>query len=116
MPFFYTGVAVVQRISSEQLRDWLAQGEPPPLLLDVREAHEYAYCHLPGSLHIPMQQIPERLDELDPQRGIVVICHHGIRSLQVAHYMEEKGFKRMMNLDGGIEAWALRIEPSLPRY
>jgi rhodanese-related sulfurtransferase len=85
-------------------------------VLDVREADELAICRLEGSLHIPMSEIPARIDELPPEHPIVVICHHGARSQMVVDFLRSAGFDNAVNLDGGIEAWACEIDPSMPRY
>jgi len=103
-------------ISPSELRSYFETANPKPLLLDVREPQEYAHCHIEGSVHIPMNDIPARLGELDPQRDIVVICHHGMRSRMVGDYLERQGFEKIANLRGGIDAWAMEIEPGMPRY
>jgi len=90
--------------------------EAPPLLLDVREPWEYGICRLEEAVLIPMHQVPARLAELDPQRETVVICHHGIRSYQVARYLEQRGFTRIINLQGGIAAWARDVDSAMPSY
>lgn len=88
------------------------------LLLDVREPDEYATAKIEGALLIPMQQIPARLAELEPHRHdhIVVQCHHGGRSLRVTHFLRAQGFAQAQNLAGGIDAWSLEVDPSVPRY
>ena len=90
------------------------------LLLDVREQWEVdvAAIVLPGvaAKHIPMGRIPERLDELDPAQSIVCICHHGVRSLQVVAFLERHGFESVYNLAGGIDAWSVEVDPTVPRY
>ena len=108
----------MQRYSPKQLADYLAQSENPPLLLDVREPWEFAHCRIGGSELIPMQQIPEAVEQarLDPARETVVICHHGIRSRQVAYYLEHLGFTQLINLEGGVEAWAQDVDPTMKRY
>jgi rhodanese-related sulfurtransferase len=88
----------------------------PPVLLDVREQWEYETVHLPGSVHIPMTQIPQRQAELDRNRPIVVICHHGMRSQQVADFLERKGVTDVGSLSGGLDAWSLQVDPAMPRY
>ena len=90
----------------------------PFLLLDCREPDEHALTRIEGAVLIPMRTIPERLAELEPRRGdrIVVHCHHGVRSLRVARFLRERGFAAAQSMAGGIEAWALEIDPSLPRY
>ncbi len=98
------------------LNDHLAQANPSPLLLDVREPWEYQHVHLPNSRLIPMMQIPAALSELDPNKEIVVICHHGVRSRQVAYFLESNGFHNVINLYGGIDAWAREVDSSLPIY
>ncbi len=107
----------MQQISAERLASWLRDpSRSQPLLLDVREPDEFTLCHLPGSLHIPMQDITRRLNDIDDGRPLVAICHHGLRSLQVALYLEHAGFTDLYNLQGGLDAWALAIDPSMPRY
>lgn len=88
------------------------------MLLDVREPWEFDRCHIAGSELIPMQQIPTAVEQarLDPAREIVVICHHGIRSRQVAYYLEHFGFTKLINLEGGVEAWAQDVDPTMERY
>lgn len=85
-------------------------------LLDVRETAELELASLPLALHIPMLQLPMRLQELDPQLPIVVMCHTGRRSGQVAAFLLANGFEQVYNLAGGIEAWSTDVDPALPRY
>lgn len=85
-------------------------------LLDVRDMAELELASLPRALHIPMSQIPTRLQELDPQLPIVVMCHTGRRSGQVAAFLLANGFEQVYNLAGGIEAWSTDVDPALPRY
>jgi rhodanese-related sulfurtransferase len=108
----------MQRFYPKQLAEYLQACESPPQLLDVREPWEFARCHIAGSELIPMQQIPLAVDQaqLDPAREIVVICHHGIRSRQVAYYLEHLGFTKLINLEGGVEAWAQDVDPTMERY
>lgn len=80
------------------------------VLLDVREPAEVAAACVPGTLHIPMAQVPQRLTELDPKREIVVLCRSGGRSFQVAMYLHQQGFERVANLHGGILQWMREIE------
>lgn len=86
------------------------------ILLDVREAWEYALCRIDHSIHIPMNEIPRRLAELDRSATIVVVCHHGMRSLQVAHYLRAQGYAEVANLSGGIDAWARAVDPTMATY
>jgi len=108
----------MQRFTPQQLSDYLETCEQSPVLLDVREPWEFDRCHITGSELIPMQQIPQSVDtgHLDPAREFVVICHHGIRSRQVAYYLEQQGFTRLINLEGGVEAWAQDVDPTMERY
>lgn len=85
-------------------------------LLDVREPWELQICSLPDSVEIPMGQIPARLDEIDPERDIVIICHHGVRSQQIAYYLQSAGHENLYNLRGGISAWSREIDSSVPTY
>lgn len=85
-------------------------------LIDVREPWEHALCALPGAMLVPMQALPQRLTELDPARTTVVLCHHGVRSYQVALWLERQGFTDVANLSGGIDAWAREIEPGMAVY
>ena len=86
------------------------------VLLDVREAEEVALVQLPHSVHIPLGDIPSRLQELDPEAEIVVYCHHGVRSLRVVHFLRQHDFAQVVNLAGGIDAWANEIDPRMARY
>lgn len=108
----------MQRFAPKQLADYLQHREQPPLLLDVREPWEYEICHISDSELIPMRQIPDAVEQsrLDPVRETVVICHHGIRSRQVAYYLEHLGFTNLINLEGGVEAWAQDVDPTMKRY
>jgi rhodanese-related sulfurtransferase len=102
------------QITPEELRHRLAQDDAPALL-DVREAWEQAICALPGATLVPMEELPFRVDELDPHREVVVYCHHGIRSAAVVEWLRAHGFSAV-NLRGGIDAWTLRVDPTLRRY
>lgn len=93
-----------------------AQSEPAPLLVDVREEWELAIARLEQAVHIPMNEIPDRMQELDSSREIVVMCRSGMRSGQVARYLEHHGFECVWNLAGGIIAWSEDIDPSLTPY
>src|SRR6202051_4758515 len=86
------------------------------VVLDVRESEEIAIAPFPDATHIPMGDIPSRLTELDPEAEWVVVCHHGMRSAQVAMYLARMGFERVNNLSGGIDAWSLTADSATPRY
>lgn len=104
----------MRHIRPVQLKSVLS-GEHPPFLLDVREPWEHELVHIPGDIHIPMGQIPQRIDELPKDREIVIYCHHGVRSMQMAYYLYVQGFN-VVNLLGGIDAWSLEADPGTPRY
>jgi rhodanese-related sulfurtransferase len=88
------------------------------VLIDCREQHEYDTVHIPGAILIPMSQMAERVAELEPHksREIVIHCHHGGRSLNVAMWMKAQGFQNPLSMAGGIDTWSQEIDPSLPRY
>ena len=98
----------------------LVDAGPAPLLLDVREDWEFRFAaiRLPGlnTLHLPMNELPQRLAEFDPAQPILCICHHGMRSAQVVAFLERAGFESVYNLAGGIDAWSQQVDPSVPRY
>ena len=106
------------------VQDLLAMQAQSPLLLDVREPWEFALAaiRIDGlrTLHIPMNEVPGRLDELlDAQDGaqpVVCICHHGMRSAQVVAFLERQGFDAAYNLAGGIDAWSSQVDAGVPRY
>lgn len=102
-------------ISVEDFRK-MWNGENSPLLLDVRETNEHEICRIEGATLIPLGQIPEKIGELNPDIEIVVHCHHGGRSLKAAEYMLENGFSKVKSLKGGIDKWAEKFDPSMPRY
>lgn len=104
----------LSEIDPLELKRRIAKGDRP-LILDVREPWEIATASLAGTINIPMGEIPSRIAELDPDRETVVMCHHGVRSAQVAMYLARSGFEQVLNLAGGIDAWS-EIDPSVPRY
>ena len=87
-----------------------------PLLLDVREPWEFDICKIEGSINLPMSQVPQRLDELREKGEIIVICHHGVRSQQVIWFLQQQGFDQLVNLDGGVDAWARSVDTNMPVY
>ncbi|MGR9072213.1 MAG: rhodanese-like domain-containing protein [Gammaproteobacteria bacterium] len=103
-------------ITACELREKLRREEAATMLLDVREPFEFQFARIAGSVLVPMAQIHQGLDVIDRQRDIVVICHHGIRSQQVAEYLIYRGFEKVFNLTGGIDAWSLDCDPDVPRY
>jgi rhodanese-related sulfurtransferase len=111
---------MIDQIRPSGLPGWLQAQPQPGLVLDVREPEELeiARIHADGFelLVIPMNDIPGRLAELDPQRPVAVLCHHGGRSQRVAMFLASNGFATVANVAGGIDAWSLERDPSVPRY
>lgn len=105
----------MREISVEEVAKRL-RDDPAFVLLDVREADELATVNVRGARWIPMREIPQRLSELDRNAPIAVMCHHGGRSERVAGFLIAQGFKDVANVDGGIDAYARRVDTSLARY
>jgi rhodanese-related sulfurtransferase len=105
----------MSEISPQELKARL-DGQAAPLLLDVRQDWETQICRLPNAVHIPIEELEQRVDELDPQDQIVVYCHQGVRSAAVAEYLRSVGFRDVKNLSGGLDLWARTIDPSMRRY
>jgi sulfur-carrier protein adenylyltransferase/sulfurtransferase len=87
-----------------------------PMLLDVRQDWETKLCRLPNAVHIPIEEIEMRTEELNPEDDIVVYCHQGVRSAAVAEYLRSLGFKSVQNLSGGLDLWARTVDPGMRRY
>jgi len=103
-------------ITAQELVQRLQQPNPP-LLLDVRELWEFETAHVENSLLMPMGDVPSRAHaELDPDEPIVVLCHHGARSLNVTMWLRQQGFEQVQSLAGGIDGWSRAIDPAIPRY
>jgi len=111
---FETAVA---EISATELKKRLDTGEDI-VLLDVREPHELAICKLASAVHIPLGSLLDRLDEMKScqEKEIVVFCRSGKRSERAAQFMQEKGYRKVKNLAGGILAWAKDVDPKMSRY
>jgi rhodanese-related sulfurtransferase len=107
----------VKSCSPKELREKL-HGADEFLLLDVRNDDEYELVHLDRALHIPMSNLKDRLHELDPwkDKEIVVMCHHGVRSLMALEYLVNEGFQHVKNLVGGIDAYAVEADAKITRY
>ena len=107
----------MRQIGPQELRDWLDDpSRDKPLLLDVRQPWEFEACRINGSELLPMATVQARFTELDPIRETVVICHHGVRSYHVARFLEHNGFTNVINLTGGVDAWAKQVDPAMPTY
>lgn len=104
-------------ISCRQTHELLT-GDHPPQLIDCREADEHALVHIAGDTLLPMSEIASRVAELEAHRKdhLVVYCHHGARSAQVAMWLRGQGFAQVQSMAGGIDQWSLAIDPGLPRY
>lgn len=113
---------MIEQVSPRDLTSWLqaAGGAGRPLLLDVREPREWQLVSVQSDaaelLQMAMHTVPPRLHELDPQRPVAVLCHHGGRSMQVAHFLAQAGFGHVANIAGGINAWSSEVDPGVPRY
>ncbi|MCK9388173.1 MAG: rhodanese-like domain-containing protein [Sulfuritalea sp.] len=107
----------MRQISASQLQEWLADSaRPQPVLLDVREPWEFEACRIAGSQSMPIRGVPARYHELKRDDDIVIICHHGARSFQAGMFLEQMGFGGIINLQGGVAAWARDVDPSMPTY
>ena len=104
-------------ISCHELKE-LMDGQEPILLIDCREPEEHAIVSLPGARLVPMQEIPTKAAEIIAEGSprLVVYCHHGMRSAQTAGWLRENGAPHAQSLAGGVDAWAVQIDPNLPRY
>lgn len=106
----------MRELTPFECKAFIESSTEKPLLLDVREPWEYRIAALEGSTLIPMREIPAAAETLDPAQEIIVICHHGIRSRHVADYLERRGFARVINLRGGVDAWARELDTRLTTY
>jgi rhodanese-related sulfurtransferase len=107
----------MQQLRVTDLASWLKDaGRPQPVLLDVREPWEFELGHLPGATPMPMNLVPLQHADLPSDRDIVVVCHHGMRSMQVAMFLERQGFSAIHNLTGGMDAWSCEVDPAVARY
>jgi rhodanese-related sulfurtransferase len=113
---------VIDHVRPALLTDWFAQAaaEGQPLVLDVREPWELQTASVRTDgfelVAIPMGELPGRLSELDPSRPLACLCHHGVRSLHVAVFLDQQGFGTLANITGGIDAWSRERDTSVPRY
>lgn len=105
----------METITPVQLKEHLVS-DNPPIILDVREAAELNICVLPKVVHIPLGSLASEWDQLRKDRLIVTLCHHGYRSMQAALFLKSHGFLHVMNLTGGIHAWAEQVDQGMKRY
>ena len=102
-------------ITAREVKERMDRGEKL-MLVDVREPHEYALCHIEGSVLIPMGTIPANLQKLDTDEDVICFCHHGMRSLDVANWLRTQGVKSAKSMAGGIDRWSLEVDPKVTRY
>jgi rhodanese-related sulfurtransferase len=104
----------MQRFSAGQLAEYLKTRRPQ--LIDVREPWEFDTCHIAGSELLPMGQVPAQLERFHQPGEYVIICHHGIRSMQVINFLHHHHIQNTINLDGGVDAWAREVDLQMPVY
>ncbi|MEK6526703.1 MAG: rhodanese-like domain-containing protein [Nitrospirota bacterium] len=102
-------------ITPRELKDRLDKGDKL-FILDVREPWEYSMAKIEGSVLIPLGTLPQSLDKLDRNTEIVAHCHHGMRSADAAGFLLQQGFTNVKNLVGGIDAWSIQVDSTVPRY
>ncbi len=107
---------MVEEITGPEVAERLRRDPMSVVLLDVRELWERDVAAIHPSIHIPLAEISQRLDELPKDCTVVVYCHSGARSAMVAGFLDSRGFSRVLNLAGGIDAWSVEVNPELPRY
>ena len=109
-------VAVEYEITPEEVKSKLDAGESFTLL-DVRESWEFETARIDGAKLIPMGDVPSRVhQELDPEAPVVVLCHHGVRSMNVTVWLRQQGFEKAQSMRGGIDAWSRRVDGKVPMY
>jgi len=107
----------MKQISAPELAAWLSDAaREKPVLLDVREPWEFERARIAGAQLVPMREVPGRLEEIDPGKPVVAICHHGGRSMQIALFLEKAGYNNVHNLVGGVDAWSRMVDPAVPLY
>ncbi len=107
---------MVASLSPEDAAQKLKERPEEYTLLDVREPDEREVAAIEPSIHVPMNDVPRRLAEIPKDKKLIVYCHHGSRSMMVAGYLQGAGYASVSNLDGGIDAWSRKVDPSVPRY
>ena len=113
---------MIHQVRPTDLSAWFdsVRAHGAPVVLDVREPSELRVASIEADgfelLTIPMGLVPARLDELNPEQPVACLCHHGIRSMQVANFLSARGFTHVANIAGGINAWSNELDPAVPRY
>jgi rhodanese-related sulfurtransferase len=108
------GSITMRVMLAAQLADYLRSESP--VLIDVREPWEFDICHIDNSINIPMGQIPQSLQQFENDSEFVLICHHGVRSMRVIQFLQAQSIENLINLEGGVDAWAREVDPSMPVY
>lgn len=106
---------MVKEVSPQELQSLLSSGQEYTLL-DVRQPWEFKICHLANSINIPLGDLPKASIQLPDDKELVTICHHGLRSKQAAILLEQCGYQNVISLQGGVDAWARDINPTMERY
>lgn len=115
---------MIHQIKPQHIADWVNQhisSNEKPLLIDVREPWEFQVASITPPpdcelLQLPMGHIPGELNQLDPDRPTALLCHHGVRSQNVANFLHANGFSSLFNIIGGIDNWSLSVDSAVPRY
>jgi len=104
----------MKRLSPREAKQRLSEGDA--CIIDVREDVELELARLEPALHIPLARLPQSLDQIPRDRDLILLCHHGVRSAMAGDFLERNGFDRVINLEGGIDAWSRELDPQIPRY
>ncbi len=108
---------MIPQLAPTELARWRDDASrEPPVLVDVREPWEFDLCRIEGSILVPLGELPRRVEELPRGRALVMVCHTGRRSQNAAMFLAQSGFDDVQNLKGGVEGWAVEVDPSMKRY
>ena len=108
---------MIPQLEPTELARWRDDASrEPPVLVDVREPWEFDLCRIEGSMLVPLGELPRRVEELPRGRALVMVCHTGRRSQNAAMFLVQSGFDGVQNLKGGVEGWAVEVDPSMKRY
>ena len=108
---------MIPQLAPSELARWREDAaRSQPVLVDVREKWEFDLCRIEGSVLVPLGELPRRIDELPRDRPLVMVCHTGRRSQNAAMFLVQSGFSDVQNLSGGVERWAVEVDPSMKRY
>ncbi len=107
---------MVKELPVTELNARLKKGDDNIVVIDVREPWEVSTASIAGTLNIPMNSVPSRLDDIPEEKEIAVLCHHGARSRRIAEFLSHNGFKNVYNITGGIAAWSRDVDPAVPNY